>query len=231
MALSGFTDNMRPIFEPLNCDNSECNQTIRGSVFTKMNPDTKTQTSLCEDCYRARHYGNRSYVKRYKHCAFTDVGVIDAQTSRALCTCRTVAHVDKDGEPRALFPTDSREGHDPKSCGLLRLKEHLAKAKYDAIHKDRIGLPKTSDTKKFFNLGPKKRKKEEKYADDDDWLDDLEDETSVSMLSSTIAVSDEDEVDGDIPFYLRRYTKKYHFGNVHMALRVGPLTIENGVPK
>ncbi|KAL8299181.1 hypothetical protein RB593_009180 [Gaeumannomyces tritici] len=35
--------------------------------------------------------------------------------------------------------------------------------------------------------------------------------------------------DDDIPLFFRRFATKYPFGNVHMALRVGPLVIENGV--
>jgi hypothetical protein len=38
---------------------------------------------------------------------------------------------------------------------------------------------------------------------------------------------DEDE---DVPFFLRKSVNKTPFGNVHMALRIGPLIIENGVP-
>ena len=40
---------------------------------------------------------------------------------------------------------------------------------------------------------------------------------------------DEKEAEEDIPFFMRRITDRYPFGNVHMALRVGPIIIENGV--
>jgi hypothetical protein len=46
---------------------------------------------------------------------------------------------------------------------------------------------------------------------------------------SSTSVAREAMADGDIPLFFRRYTEKYPFGNVHMALRVGPLVIENGV--
>ncbi|KAK6528282.1 hypothetical protein TWF281_009528 [Arthrobotrys megalospora] len=48
------------------------------------------------------------------------------------------------------------------------------------------------------------------------------------MLGSVLAV-EEAAADDDIPFFLRRYTEQYPFGNVHMALRIGPLVVENGV--
>lgn len=40
---------------------------------------------------------------------------------------------------------------------------------------------------------------------------------------------EEAEADSDIPFFIRKYTERYPFGNVHMALRLGPLVFENGV--
>jgi hypothetical protein len=40
---------------------------------------------------------------------------------------------------------------------------------------------------------------------------------------------EEDEARDDIPFFMRKFVNAYPFGNVHMALRIGPLIIENGV--
>lgn len=219
---------MNPIFEPLKCD--ECNQTIYGSMFKKAETNDNTTITVCEDCYRTKHYGDLSYAKKYQHCPFAEG--IDAATSRALCTCPEVPHSDDNGEPRALFPVDPRERHiefGPQTCGLLRLIERLASAKYATIRRDRIGLSSTSAMKIFHDLRPKKDKT--KPADDDDWLDDLQEESEVSMPSSTYGVADYERGEEEIPFYLRHYTKKYPFGNVHMALRIGPLTIENGVAK
>jgi hypothetical protein len=48
-------------------------------------------------------------------------------------------------------------------------------------------------------------------------------------VSNTTSVAKEASADRDIPLFFRKYTEKYPFGNVHMALRVGPLVIENGV--
>jgi hypothetical protein len=38
----------------------------------------------------------------------------------------------------------------------------------------------------------------------------------------------EEEADSEIPTFMKKYTERYPFGNVHMALRFGPLLIENG---
>jgi hypothetical protein len=48
-------------------------------------------------------------------------------------------------------------------------------------------------------------------------------------VSSTTNAVTELEANEDIPLFFRQFTEKYPFGNVHMALRVGPLVIENGV--
>lgn len=58
-----------------------------------------------------------------------------------------------------------------------------------------------------------------------------QDSLPVYVPTITLGVADEDLDEETIPFYLRRYTKKSPFGNVHMALRIGPLMIENGVAK
>jgi hypothetical protein len=57
----------------------------------------------------------------------------------------------------------------------------------------------------------------------------LHDSASRSASESSTSVATEAQADGDIPLYFRKFTEKYPFGNVHMALRVGPLIIENGV--
>jgi hypothetical protein len=50
-----------------------------------------------------------------------------------------------------------------------------------------------------------------------------------SPTSSNVSVAEEAAGDTDIPLFFRGYTEKYPYGNVHMALRVGPIVIENGV--
>ena len=38
-----------------------------------------------------------------------------------------------------------------------------------------------------------------------------------------------EELENDVPSYMRKYTDRYPFGNVHVALQFGPVVIENGV--
>ena len=40
---------------------------------------------------------------------------------------------------------------------------------------------------------------------------------------------EENEADEDVPFFMSKFANRFPVGNVHMALRVGPLIIENGV--
>ena len=47
--------------------------------------------------------------------------------------------------------------------------------------------------------------------------------------SSNVSVTDEAAGDTDIPLFFRKHAEKNPFGNVHMAVRVGPLVFENGV--
>ncbi|RGP80189.1 hypothetical protein FLONG3_1723 [Fusarium longipes] len=50
-----------------------------------------------------------------------------------------------------------------------------------------------------------------------------------SPASSNVSVAEEAAEDTDVPLFFRGYAEKYPYGNVHMALRVGPIVIENGV--
>jgi hypothetical protein len=50
-----------------------------------------------------------------------------------------------------------------------------------------------------------------------------------AVLTPYLYRLEENEADEDVPFFMRKFTNRYPFGNVHMALRIGPLIIENGV--
>ncbi|KAJ5326117.1 uncharacterized protein N7506_009219 [Penicillium brevicompactum] len=64
---------------------------------------------------------------------------------------------------------------------------------------------------------------------DPDFIDENTEKLPQFLTGSTTSVASEATADEDIPLFFRRYTERYPFGNVHMALRVGPLVIENGV--
>ena len=135
-----------------------------------------------------------------------------------------------------LFPIGTKVKHNraPKSgmieCGLFKVGDLVAEAKYDGIRtmtslKKRSKKRSQEDTEDSPTKATKKRSmgrptaatgKSQQAPD------------RVQTTGATVGVG-EDEADADIPWFLRKYTEKYPFGNVHMALRVGPLVLENGV--
>ena len=231
-----------------------CSMIIRGSIFRGANKEGGTKT-ICEECYRKSHYGETGLQKMYKYCVLPEV--INPAASRNLCKCDTVPHFDASGRSRCLFPVDEGDNHRDYGgrtglqCGLLKLPEIIAEAKYAAMQGSGRTVRPLSEEKRQREL--KRRKEEEKVqakvAKETTriWKEErkikkrpgqnftkvtessLSDATErTSERGSTLATI-EPEADGDIPFFIRRYTNKYPFGNVHMALRVGPLLIENGV--
>ncbi|KAF3481516.1 uncharacterized protein GIQ15_04275 [Arthroderma uncinatum] len=123
-------------------------------------------------------------------------------------------------------------------CGILKLGEHVALAKYKGLQtivglKANKNRPATISgvkaTPNEDNTKPKKIPgwrpgKLMTVADKS-----LHDSATRSPSESSTSVATEAQADGDIPLFFRKFTEKYPFGNVHMALRVGPLVIENGV--
>jgi hypothetical protein len=52
---------------------------------------------------------------------------------------------------------------------------------------------------------------------------------SKRVAEEEISIPVQEGADEDVPIFLRNFANKYPFGSVHMALRIGPLIIENGV--
>jgi hypothetical protein len=206
--------------------------------------------NICEDCYRNFHYRKDSLVKAYKHCILAEV--IDPSASRKICCCSTVPHFDANGCSRTLFPVNKEDKHQnidgPGSmqCGLLKLGEIVAEAKYDGMQtvttktmkrsgKGQLREPREQDAKAQKEEKEKKEKGPTRTADRQRrkvkilTQPSLQDSYQKILASGSTPAAAEEEADKDIPFLFRPYTEKYPFGNVHMALRIGPLIIENGV--
>ncbi|KAL4784227.1 hypothetical protein BJX76DRAFT_357191, partial [Aspergillus varians] len=235
-----------PVLAPLQC--SSCGSIIRSSMYCKefrSRETTRKQESafICEDCYRKTHFGSSEYTKVYKHCILDDI--ITPSVSRRICMCETVRHHTSDGTPVTLFPvlqSDQHlqaEGPGCVECGLLKFQEAIAEAKYDGMQ--------TITTIK--GKSGKKDKQEPVNWDAPVNAHNVELQTtkhkstnrpklvtqqsqqpaSRAAATGTSVAVEEAEADEDIPFFLRRYTEQYPFGNVHMALRLGPIVVENGV--
>jgi hypothetical protein len=223
-------DSYVPSFRPQEC--AECHHTIRGCMFQNIE---KNDITICESCYRDHHYRDDKYLKRYKHCILN--GSLTEKHSQKVCRCSTVSHINSDGSSRKLFPVDILDQHRGSAnqkglkCGLINLGTQVAEAKYQGM---------LSKHEKYVNLSDQKWM-DEKRREDEKWVRPrnrgLKTAHQKSLVNpnervaegGTSTVFEEDEADDDVPFFMRKFTNRYPFGNVHMALRVGPLIIENGV--
>ncbi|KAF7555989.1 hypothetical protein G7Z17_g1717 [Cylindrodendrum hubeiense] len=223
VALSKFDEFWLPRFEPLSCMSPGCKNVIRGSIDEDL------------------------FVKSYKHCAISEA--ITPAVSRKLCHCKDVLHFDEAGDPLALLPVDKTAQHLDVNgvgsirCSLLKLGEVVAMSKFNGLQAA-TGLKKPS---KVQSMVSKLAQRKNKVLIDDQSPEiprlpsgkmkkmkmvtttSIHDPHNRSAVSSTTSVVTEAEADQDIPLFFRRYAEKYPFGNVHMALRVGPLVFENGV--
>ena len=198
-----------------------CTQVIRGSFFECVEQDCteeKRDGSICQDCQHAGKHQHHNLRKHYKHCILTES--IDASTSRKICKCGTVPRYDTDGKSRSLYPVHATDKHrtTPKGtvqCGLLDLTSLIAEAKFKnvVLNVDKRG---TLEDEKYLARKEARRRESQKVAD------------PYRRQTATETV-DEKEAEEDIPFFMRKVTDRYPFGNVHMALRFGPIMIENGV--
>lgn len=190
----------------------------------------KKVATICEECYRLHYYGDDSYSKKYKHCILSKS--ITPPISREMCHCEEVPHTDLAGEPRCLFPVDKNEKHSQgyrhqgKRCNILELGESVARAKYRGLQAS--VKPKRQNPFRMFNSNAADSK-HDITSGDPDFIDENTEKLPQFLTGSTTSVASEATADEDIPLFFRRYTERYPFGNVHMALRVGPLVIENGV--
>ena len=125
-------------------------------------------------------------------------------------------------------------------CGLLKLPELVALAKYDGMQtvlgkgKGMDNVKKNSKDKKSDKEitregNAKKEMRQNRFHLKKVTGASLVDAKERTASSGETIEFEEAEADKDIPFFFRKYTEKYPFGNVHMALRVGPLLVENGV--
>ena len=212
-----YTD-FTPLFQPLLC--ALCAQVIRGSYFECIEEHcTKIRAGpICQDCQNASKHPHHTLRKRYKHCILTES--IDASKSRLICKCGTVSRHDADGKSRSLYPIHATDKYrsTPKGtvqCGLLDLASLVAEAKFKSVV---LKVDKRSSLEEERRLAREEAKRRESQKSTNQYRR--------QMATETV---DEKEAAEDIPFFMRRITDRYPFGNVHMALRVGPIIIENGV--
>ncbi|KAK5654724.1 hypothetical protein OQA88_7049 [Cercophora sp. LCS_1] len=222
VTLSAYDEGHMPILVPHVC--GCCSNAIRGSMFRNI----KTNQIVCEACYRKDFYGHNDMTKIYKQCCLRKI--VSATDSQKICNCIDVRRRDGSGRLRHLFPVDNDLSNPEKHlnvtgtpgkarCGLYELTDLVAEAKF-ASTRSKLGTKTT--------LG--KAKRERRY-DLPRRVNNISGENPEGKLKTTefghsFGASTGTE---NIPFYLNDVVSEYPYGNVHMALRVGPLIIENGV--
>ncbi|KAJ6443354.1 L-2,4-diaminobutyrate decarboxylase [Purpureocillium lavendulum] len=216
LAPAKFDQNWVPKFDPLCCSRPDCKTIICGSMY-KLQDKGNESSTICEDCYWRLHHGrptSSSYVKAYKHCVLRES--VSAETSRKICLCKDVKHLDSSGKPTKLFPVDRTAGHvdvGGGQCGLLRLGEAVATAKYNGLE-DLAGRTGA----KVIKHEEKQRRRSFKTGLDAAKYEQLDKYGNCDPTA-----------DNDVPPFVRQFAEKNPFGHVHMSLRVGPLIVENGV--
>ncbi|KAH8705641.1 hypothetical protein BGW36DRAFT_367945 [Talaromyces proteolyticus] len=236
--LSCFDQYGIPQFRPMHCARPDCNAIISGSMFTSRNRDEPRV--ICEDCYWHFYYGKESYSKSYKHCILPEV--ITPEVARKICHCQVAGVYENDEKPPASFPISKNTtnhakltGHGAIVCDLLRLKDIITDAKYEGIEQS-TGAKRTTYSRRLISKltvpkipGRSHENMSNKHqAHKFSKVNSTEKSTTNGNRQYQNLVTDPYE-DTDIPHCFRKHAEKDPFGEVHMALRVGPLIIENGV--
>jgi hypothetical protein len=239
LTVSSYDDVGIPILAPQAC--SICYKTIRSALFKKVSDESFI---ICEGCYREKHYRESSFTKEYKTCCLPKA--MTPEAGRRLCNCNDVRRRDSNGRLRALWPIDpaADEGAHIKggagriTCGVEQLTDMVADAKYAATRMkaddgDSLGDQQrraAAEMQRLMGQDERQRRAHSKKDKKDEKLDRLTHPArTVSEFGTSQGMTT--SVPEQIPSYLQGVTDNYPYGNVHMALRIGPLIIENGVAK
>jgi hypothetical protein len=213
-----------PLFQPMHCQRSGCNAIISGSMFTSHNPGEPGV--ICEDCYWKFYYGKESYSKKYKHCILPKV--VTPEVSRRICQCEGAS-----GNETAPFPIDKNANHAKVAgnaamqCDLLKLKDAIAQAKQTGFEQSERAEGGTFSRLLF------KFASQRTQSINSENIPDRQEAPKLRNIglrrSYKKSATLDPHKDFGIPTFLRKCAEKNPFGDIHMALRIGPLIIENGV--
>jgi hypothetical protein len=221
LTISSLDQTRMPVMSSQIC--VECQQIVRGAIFANVLQEGIT---LCETCYRANHFGKPEFTKAYKTCCLSKF--LNPQISRQICNCTNLRRRDNNGKLVPLWPLTTSLSRTPHvaggigkiNCGLLALTDMVAEAKYAATRMKSEGNTTLEAVKRAQVVGEKNERPAK--------LKNIN-TSSVPEFGSSFGVTTGSPE--DVPIFLRSITEKYPYGNVHMALRVGAVIIENGVEK
>jgi hypothetical protein len=241
LKLDKVTQHGIPILEPMRC--THCRTIIRGSMYRRpaetANQELRAENeNICEECF-LKHFLTKpnaeSFSKMYKHCVLNEI--VHPRLSRKICLCEEVPHYDNKGMSLNLYPVSKNaqhrkaDGPGAVECGLLQLGPMVAEAKFEGMRRITArSKPKKNGKPDEKNHEPETEKSKVKTANRPKTVTQQSQQAPDRDETTGTAVAlEEAEADEDIPYFLRQYAERYPFGNVHMALRVGPIVIENGV--
>lgn len=201
-----------PSLRPQRCQEPGCNSVITSSMYVGSD-----STVVCETCYRHSHYGQAGFSKVYKHCALNDA---------------VSAHSYDPHAPHMVG--EEGAGSSKNVCELSKLGPVEARAKYEGL-KATTGQPTQhkrglSSTMARLTTGDKKSDKR-KPSPTGRRVSSIFGLKGGGRETASQGVFTDPSEDTNVPQFFRKFADKDAYSHVHMALRVGPLVIENGVAK
>ena len=228
----GVSKSSMPGFEHRKCH--ECQGVIRGSLYTKIKVEGEHRLAypiICEGCYCDNHYGEEGFNKNYNTSPLPKA-LLSGPVS-AMCKCHGKLGIRSDKKDSRPASIDTPLRHGNPECPVGYYSDMLAESLFASSRLD-------------FEKGKSLADYQDKHAQEDlkkatdAWRDQKR-----TTYRPTLRRRTDDEIIGElglegiqtasepsqVPEYLRPMSSVNPWGMVHMALRVGPLVIENGVNK
>jgi hypothetical protein len=178
---------------------------------------------ICEECYWDKYHRSDEFVKVFKYCALGDIKLED---SNKICRCIPVPRFDSYGHPRKLFPVHEEDEHrgkiSPLKCGLLKLNDMVAEAKYDGVFNIGEHHHSLSDLKYEQRAIARNRANAQRLGKASKQTINPGTEQSKTL---------KEDAHNDAPFFLQNHVNKNPFGDVRVAIRVGTLIIKIGLDR
>ena len=245
LTLARFDESSMPKLKALRC--KACGDVVRGILFKCL--ELKCQAavpftpkdSICETCFRGSRHPQNHMTKFYKHLILRDI--ITPRIGRQICFCDRTTRTARKGRDLPPFPIDDNFLHrgrkgKPKvlKCGLLLLSDRVMEAKYQgtisAIEKGKKQIQMLKQTKpndktmvqsasRLTGLGRRQNQSRGRGY------------TAPQGRGGEKTISDVEEeklASKEIPLLYRKFTNRYPFGNVHVALMFGPLMFLSRCP-
>jgi hypothetical protein len=207
-----------PDFRPSVCSSEDCSSVIRGAEFRCLNSchrhnqncPPEDRLVICETCMRNGKHKIDHLRKYEKRCILREA--VSSIKSRQICTCG-YAPTSGNNSGEDTCSAICRVRKHLRDCPVLQLKRRHEQAKRDELkHRQHMADdPKTQKARIFrFNISalfPGGGKKDYKGG-------------KVTYVGTRA-----------VGWAAQSMPPPVQFGNVHMALMVGPIIIENGYPK